>query len=136
MIHCGAPCRENLKEEDRKSSRDLPSPGASCAISSILGCGWIPTFVNLTGSSCLSSHEAHPHQWPLLYWAPVSWLTGSSTHVQGHGVKRNLFTTYSLVTRGRPTSITIISLELWFWTLGCWTFTATILPSCSAALWT
>lgn len=29
-----------------------------------------------------------------------------------------------------------ISLELWDWTLGCWIFTATVLPSCSTALCT
>ena len=29
-----------------------------------------------------------------------------------------------------------ISLELWAWTFGCWIFTATVLPSCSTALWT
>lgn len=34
------------------------------------------------------------------------------------------------------TSITIISLMLWRWTLGCWTLTATVLPSCNTALWT
>lgn len=34
------------------------------------------------------------------------------------------------------TSITIMSLVLWRWTLGCWTLTATVLPSCNTALWT
>lgn len=34
------------------------------------------------------------------------------------------------------TSITNMSLELCCWTLGCWTLTATVLPSCSTALWT
>lgn len=34
------------------------------------------------------------------------------------------------------TSITIMSLELCLWTLGCWTLTATVLPSWSTALWT
>lgn len=29
-----------------------------------------------------------------------------------------------------------MSLELCAWTFGCWTFTATVRPSCSTALWT
>lgn len=37
---------------------------------------------------------------------------------------------------GSFTSMSKISLELWAWTLGCWIFTATVLPSWSTALCT
>lgn len=56
MIHCGAPCRGNLKEEDRKSSRDLPSPGASCAFASILAGLWLDPYI------CEPDWEFVPHQ--------------------------------------------------------------------------
>lgn len=41
-----------------------------------------------------------------------------------------------LKSTGSFTSMSKISLELWDWTLGCWIFTATVLPSCSTALCT
>lgn len=47
-----------------------------------------------------------------------------------------MYLCFTVFNRNILTSIVIISLELCLWTLGCWTLTATVRPSCNTALWT
>lgn len=71
----------------------------------------------------------------LISWREFSW-TANTVHIHPLLQLQPLHLMLFSSQFSALTSITIISLVLWRWTLGCWTLTATVLPSCNTALWT